>query len=443
MTNPLLYILQVSVVFTVCYLLYLFFFRKLTFHTTNRIVLVSLLPLSMLIPLSANWFPTLSTTFVEIPLFAEANLTAIFEDKIQVKELPTAISSFSFLDICLFVYGFVALIYFIRILASIKQLFSLRKNATILQRNGYQLILSDVSEIFTYFNWIFIPREQLNHSDTQQILTHETAHIRFKHSLDVILSEIYIAFFWCNPLLYFYRKSLKSIHEFQADRSVINNKMSPTQYLELLLKTINLEKPNSIYSYFNHPILKQRIDMITKKTSNKFTQLGYFLLLPICAFLISAFAQPMYEEIPLNGNFNFYATTDLPPSLFPVQNGTKGDITAYFGEKGKQSRVNKGVIHSGIDIRATKGTPVLATANGTIIKAVTKGNWGNLIIVTHSNGYETWYAHLQGFNVKEKQEVKKGDIIGYVGNTGRSTGPHLHYEVKQHGKHLNPLNYLK
>jgi murein DD-endopeptidase MepM/ murein hydrolase activator NlpD len=72
-----------------------------------------------------------------------------------------------------------------------------------------------------------------------------------------------------------------------------------------------------------------------------------------------------------------------------------------------------------------------------------QGDWGNLIIITHIDGYETWYAHLKGFNSNKNQDVKIGDIIGYVGNTGRSTGPHLHYEVKHNGKHQNPLDFIE
>ena len=72
-----------------------------------------------------------------------------------------------------------------------------------------------------------------------------------------------------------------------------------------------------------------------------------------------------------------------------------------------------------------------------------EGDWGNLIVITHPNSYETWYAHLNGFKVIENQEVKKGDIIGYVGTTGRSSGPHLHYEVKHNGQQVNPLDYIE
>jgi murein DD-endopeptidase MepM/ murein hydrolase activator NlpD len=65
-----------------------------------------------------------------------------------------------------------------------------------------------------------------------------------------------------------------------------------------------------------------------------------------------------------------------------------------------------------------------------------------LIIISHADGFETWYAHLKGFDTKSNETVKKGDVIGYVGNTGLSTAPHLHYEVRQHGKRLNPINYI-
>ena len=85
---------------------------------------------------------------------------------------------------------------------------------------------------------------------------------------------------------------------------------------------------------------------------------------------------------------------------------------------------------------------VIATAQGVIAKAKNEGNWGNLVVITHADGFETWYAHLQGFAVEKHAVVKKGDTIGYVGNTGLSTGPHLHYEVHQDGKRLDPMKYI-
>jgi len=130
----------------------------------------------------------------------------------------------------------------------------------------------------------------------------------------------------------------------------------------------------------------------------------------------------------------------IPPSLFPIRNASEDDISAFFGSSHKHPKLKKQVVHKGIDIKATTGTPVIATADGVILTAKHKGNWGNLIVITHEDGYQTRYAHLDGFNTERYKSVKRGEIIGYVGNTGLSTGPHLHYEVLKNGLHINPLS---
>jgi murein DD-endopeptidase MepM/ murein hydrolase activator NlpD len=98
--------------------------------------------------------------------------------------------------------------------------------------------------------------------------------------------------------------------------------------------------------------------------------------------------------------------------------------------------------HYGMDFTAPTGTEVYATGDGTIeIVNSSKRGYGNKIVVNHGFGYKTLYAHLSGFNVKVGQKVKRGDVIGYVGNTGMSTAPHLHYEVHLNNKKVNPINY--
>src|SRR5262245_4701840 len=98
--------------------------------------------------------------------------------------------------------------------------------------------------------------------------------------------------------------------------------------------------------------------------------------------------------------------------------------------------------HEGLDISADRGSPVYATANGTITTASNVGAYGNLIVLDHGYGLETRYGHLQAFRVKPGDEVHRGQQIGIVGSTGRATGPHLHYEVRVNGRILNPLNLL-
>lgn len=98
--------------------------------------------------------------------------------------------------------------------------------------------------------------------------------------------------------------------------------------------------------------------------------------------------------------------------------------------------------HPGLDISADRGSPVYATADGTVQQAGYSGGYGNLIIVDHGYGLETRYGHLMAFKVKDGDHIKRGDVIGLVGATGRSTGAHLHYEVRVNGRLLNPLQLL-
>lgn len=439
MTNILIHLIEITSIFSVLYLLYMLFLRKFTFHTINRLVLLLLPIISLIIPFLGSLFPRFSSKIVEIPLFENVPFTTINQQIYSLKQ-PLVTSFFSFGILLTIIYWIVVLLYFTRFFIHTRHLFKLKRTATIKPQNGYQLVSSDVSDIFSYFNWIFIPKDKLE-DYPQEIIEHEKVHIQLKHSWDVIFSEVHIAFFWFNPLSYFYRKSLKSVHEFQADKGVLQRGIKTSQYMQLLIQNLEIKKPNALHNYFNQNILENRIAMMTKPKSSHLTKLIYLLLLPVCVFLISAFTSPIIKN---NEYLEVLYTTEIlhsPPSLFPVQNETKKDIVAFFGTSGKQP-INEGILHGGIDIEGKSGTPVLATADGIINKASFEGNWGNLIVITHDHGYETWYAHLKDFNTSENQIVKKGDIIGYLGATGRSTGPHLHYEVKQNGKRLNPIEFF-
>ncbi|HWW87093.1 MAG TPA: M23 family metallopeptidase [Vicinamibacterales bacterium] len=125
------------------------------------------------------------------------------------------------------------------------------------------------------------------------------------------------------------------------------------------------------------------------------------------------------------------------PSIWPTQ----GWLAGSFGERSDPFTGEAG-FHQGIDISADKGTPVLATADGLVESASYSGDYGNLIVLKHQFGLSTRYAHLSAFGVKPGQRVKRGEVIGFVGSTGRSTGAHLHYEITANGRLLNPLQLL-
>jgi len=112
-----------------------------------------------------------------------------------------------------------------------------------------------------------------------------------------------------------------------------------------------------------------------------------------------------------------------------------GQITSPFGKRGKE-------FHSGIDIAQSKGTPVYASNSGTVTFAGWSGGYGNLVIINHGGGIETYYAHNSAITVSVGQQVEKGQQIAKVGSTGRSTGSHVHFEIRINGSPVNPLNYL-
>ncbi len=125
------------------------------------------------------------------------------------------------------------------------------------------------------------------------------------------------------------------------------------------------------------------------------------------------------------------------PSIWPA----KGWISSNFGYR-KSPFTNEREFHNGLDISAKTGTPVIAPADGVVSFTGQNYGYGNLITLNHGYGYKTKYAHLSKMLVKKGQAVKRGDTIGLVGNTGRSTGPHLHYEVHREGVPDNPTRYI-
>lgn len=126
------------------------------------------------------------------------------------------------------------------------------------------------------------------------------------------------------------------------------------------------------------------------------------------------------------------------PNLWPVS----GQVTGSFGERIDPFN-GEGAFHSGVDIGSSYGSKIIAPADGVVTVTETMGGYGKAIMIDHGNGISTRYGHLSGFAVTAGQRVHRGDLIGYVGESGRSTGPHLHYEVRINDIPVNPYKYLR
>ena len=126
------------------------------------------------------------------------------------------------------------------------------------------------------------------------------------------------------------------------------------------------------------------------------------------------------------------------PNLWPVE----GQVTGSFGQRIDPFN-GEGAFHSGVDIGSSFGHPIVAPADGVVTVTENMGGYGKTIMIDHGNGISTRYGHLSGFAVMVGQRVQRGELIGYVGESGRSTGPHLHYEVRINDTPVNPYKYLR
>lgn len=125
------------------------------------------------------------------------------------------------------------------------------------------------------------------------------------------------------------------------------------------------------------------------------------------------------------------------PIIWP----TRGYLSGFFGNR-IHPFTGRLEFHFGLDIATQLGNKVVATADGVVLVAERRDYIGNIIIIDHGFGYVTHYGHLSGFNIREGQRIKRYDIIGYIGTSGRSTGPHLHYEVRYFNKPMNPADFI-
>ncbi|MEE8575819.1 MAG: M23 family metallopeptidase [candidate division Zixibacteria bacterium] len=151
---------------------------------------------------------------------------------------------------------------------------------------------------------------------------------------------------------------------------------------------------------------------------------------------LSAFELERYDEVEAELT-SLKDRLDHTPSIWP----TRGWLSRGYGQKHDPFTGYK-QLHRGMDVANNSGTQIIATADGRVKSTGTAGSLGKMVVIDHGYGYSTRYGHLSKALVKRGQKVKRGEVIALMGNTGYSTGPHLHYEVWRSGKVLNPRNYI-
>lgn len=184
------------------------------------------------------------------------------------------------------------------------------------------------------------------------------------------------------------------------------------------------------------------------KIKSKRKNIKILFILPLLGILIAIFGFDINTEVQLTPGNNrllsqFVQTdsSDNIPEGMPFMEDTEVRIASGYGMRIHPIQKIK-MMHYGIDLVAPKGTPVVTTASGIVEKAESAEGYGNIVLVKHSDTYSTFYTQLLKFSVAPGQKIQKGEVIGYLGESGISTGPHLHYEVHKNGERVNPADFI-
>lgn len=291
MTELLIYLIKSAVCLGALYLIYWFFLRKETFFAANRFYLIASIILSFILPL------------FKIPVYYEsAELTYIIVLEavtISAQKVEAGLlNNLSFYQIVLIVYLAGAALFLMRFIFQMLQLVFLINKFGVTKMNDLKVVKLDRKySPFSYFNFIFLNDENLKDKNLKEIIDHEKIHIRQKHSIDLILIEVLTIIQWFNPFIWFYKASIKGIHEYLADNGLLTDGLNKATYQNLLLNQSVGIQINDLTNNFNQSLIKKRFIMMTKLQSKKIAKLKLLLVLPVAAFLFVCFTFSANQKV--------------------------------------------------------------------------------------------------------------------------------------------------
>ncbi|MFH6984449.1 peptidoglycan DD-metalloendopeptidase family protein [Marinoscillum luteum] len=452
MADWLFYILKVSAFQAVLVLFYLLFLRGLTFYQFNRIFLLGILVIGFALPfVQVGSAPVVQANQELVTMIG----TRISQSSAAMTEgviVPGFQVSWIWLLSSLYAIG--VLLLFQRYFSNFYKIRKFKYGYQLIAKIGaIEVFRTPFAQPFSFFRSVFIPEKVEHTRELNLVMAHELQHVNFGHSYDRMLADFIVVLFWFNPFIYLLRKSLIEVHEYQVDAAVTADSGVKIPY-QMSLVSLAGGGFSGPVSFFNFSTIKKRIQMMNRNKSNKISLMSLVLLAPVIGGMVMLFSfemktpemvfiqdnpSPALEGLVLPVEGAWVET----PSIFPL--GVKDEkvrVTSNFGYRTDPfDEAQK--FHQGIDISAAEGTPVIATADGKVILVSDQpGGYGKHIVLAHDEVYQTKYAQLSSMEVKEGETVKRGQLIGRVGSSGRSTAPHLHYEVYKDGKAVNPVNYI-
>ena len=460
MMEVIIYFIKVLAVQGILFGFYWLFLRKSARHAHNRYYLLASLFVAFVIPFISVPLPgkvaEVTENLQSSPvIFWISNSSAVVGDLELVG--VRAESQLSIWTLLPWLYLLVSIGLLARSLTYLFVLKKLKRHSKPIRKDWFTLFKTSQTRSFSFFSDVFIPRPLFGSNAFDQVLAHECVHVKQLHSLDRLLLDFVVSLFWFNPFIYLYRNALIEIHEYQADEGVLKRYNDPIGYQEVLYSQLQSPQYSGLVSHFNFQMIKKRIVMMNNQ--KKRAGWVYVLTVPVMLMMIFAFSskeamKPLNEVGEEISSFigpitevREYAETlllqDDIPSILPFKDTEKIRVTSGFGMRMHPvMKVKK--MHMGMDFACEIGTEIVGTADGEVSEIQNKPDgYGKLIIIDHGSGYKTYYAQLSQFKVKQGEQVKKGQVIGLSGNSGMSTAPHLHYEVKKGDRRVDPAKYIK
>jgi TonB family protein len=293
MDNLLLYLLKVSAGTTLFYLCYILFFSRDTFYLRNRILLILTLVVPTILPFVRISVPGNNVVNADpAPVFE----SFILPDTAYVTTMAGSVNSFDYNKLFIWIYFTIAGILLLRAVISLFSTYRIISKG-VMRKGSFPKVIISETEVpaFSFFPFAVISAKEYESGNYSDVLDHEFAHVRQGHTFDLLLSQLFIAFQWFNPIAWLIKRAILLNHEYLADHISISNKsIIEYQYKLLNIKT---ELRNISLAHNFNSLIKNRIIMINKKPTRRYAALKSMLILPVVAFAVYAFATPEYRNV--------------------------------------------------------------------------------------------------------------------------------------------------
>ncbi len=442
----ILYLASVCLGLTLFWLYYILFLKRTTFFRANRYLLLGGLIFCFLVPFSTDLFSktTLAVSFDNesvTSFYTNPVIQQVGAIKQEISKITTEkVAHYSWLTIGYFAATGLLLL---RLLWGIFSMWRFSSGSSYPFINGKKVYQNDtISQPFSFFRSIHI-LTSWQFRIPKDVLTHEEEHVDHWHFVDLLVAELACIVLWFNPIMYLYKMSIRLNLEYLADQRVMTEVEDVYRYQSTLLSMALKKQTYSPLIINLTTPLKNRIEMMNKEKSSSWKSIALIGIVPLA---IGLTALNKKEEIRIHmqnatAPVLLLVKPEVTPSGYPIKSEDRIRVASGFGERYHPVRkVN--VFHTGIDITAKSGTPVYATADGLVEMAQYDEKKGYFVKLNHSDQYQTQYSHLKSFIVLKGTTITKGQLIGYVGSTGISTAPHLHYEVHEYGEAVDPKKFM-